>query len=203
MFGESRIPAPATFSYQVPGGNSYYNPSAQATLPATSAPSTTTPASGSTNLNWQPQTGVPGAATIPANSASFANQLPSQPVYAPPPGYPSNYQTLASSTATVQNTDFRSTSVNEANDPSRMVASDATGLQVPGRFTPPANWQSANRGFITVQGQYQYNAQPQFFNPNAGNSVLAQGSTASFPGQVQPTGSWQTAGQNNTNPGRR
>ena len=131
MFGESRIPAPATFSYQVPGqvpsNNGYYNPNAQANLPLApgNASQPAAPGGNNPNLNWQTQPGFNAASVNPGFQPGLVNSLPNQPTYTAPPGYPSNYATLASSTATIQNTDFRTTSVNEATDPSRMVASDA------------------------------------------------------------------------------
>ena len=159
-FGAQRIAPPATYSFQPPNGqaNPYYNPNSTATLPNNADPNA--------NQNWQP-----------ANKSSATTTATNPYAYGPPAGYPTNMTTLASSTTNVRSTDFRTTSIDERNDPSRLPATDAT-IQ-PNRFNPGNNnWQFAQNRPIQIQGQYQYQAPRLYSVPNG---VLANSSTAVNP----------------------
>ncbi len=179
-FGSQRIAPPATYSYQPPNGqnNPYYNPNSTATLP-NGLPANTNP---NANPNWQP-----------TNKSSATSTATNPYAYSPPAGYPTNIATLANNTTNVRSTDFRTTTVDERNDPTRMPVTDAT-VQ-PRRFHPS---QLAQNQPIYIQGQYQYQAQPRLYS--VPNGVLANASTAVNP-SYQPnyanTGYYYNNGQAN------
>jgi hypothetical protein len=190
-FGSPRINPPATYSYQVPQtgqATPYYNSNSTATLPVGNMPGIQNgvpaqPAGSQQNLNqnWRPT----------GNKTTAIN--PYQ--YNPPSGYPTNYTTLASSTATIRSTDYRTTATDERFDRTRMPVSDASNIAAPSRFVPQGNWQLAQNQPIQIQGQVQYQGQPTLYSPNG---VLAQSSTAApYANNGYPNGNYAYNGYAN------
>ena len=183
--GNARVAPPGTFSYQAPGGTQpYYNPSNSSAGPTNQATvGSAVPATGSPNFNnnapaangtsagtlqgtnfGQPQWRTPDA---PNGSSFYGSPSPTTTAGL----NPTSYQPMAP--------DYRTTTIDERYDPTRMPASDATMVRAPTSFTPNGNWQMLNPGggypLANAPGQFEYRSVPQI----SGQSLAAAPMTTS------------------------
>ncbi len=165
-FGNARIAPPGTNSYQVQSANQpYYAPAATAANPNVLPP--IGPTAASTGAMFNPNPGFP--ATV---SSSLPTLQPGwRPADAPansgfygPTGQPNGANVNPTSFQPWAN-DYRSTTIDERYDPTRMPANDATMVRAPTNFNPTGNWQMLNPGSVAgsnySQGQFEYRTSPQ------------------------------------------
>lgn len=172
LTGATRVPAPGTYSIQIPGATTspYYNNSATAQLPATpgsggglNAANGWQPA-GAANTNSTIQTGAPtqGSSSRTDNQNSSSNaatgliSVVDRGNAAPRVAQNTNQLNGLSYT---NDTNFRSTAVDERRDPTRLPVTDASQVRAPTNFSP-----------TTTVGQFNY----PYYNPSPAQAAVPQ-----------------------------
>ena len=170
VLGSTTVPSPSTYSINIPGQNpSYYNANATAQVP--------TPATGTLPGNpdgWR-QAGSPGGSTLPsparpaANSgSSTSNQGNNQSRLTSVIDRPVNQVASNNGLSFTNDSNFRTTAVDERLDQSRLPVTDASQVRAPTTFTPTTTVGQFNNPYYnqTAYGQVPYNQQVRFAQAN-------------------------------------
>ncbi len=205
--GNTAVPAPATYSLQIPGNQNpqYYNGNATAQqLPPLQPTGTLPPAQGNVQSGWQPAGTGSASGSLPVSTGPPSNgTTQSQSLNAGLVSVADRGDRVAQNTtqpgglSRTDNTNFRTTAVDERLDRSRLPVTDASQVRAPTSFSPSTTVGQFNTPYyVPDQNINQYphpygnvaGALAQPANPNyAGNRpTVVQGNFAQ-PTFAQPS----------------
>ena len=202
--GNARVAPPGTYSYSTNANQPYYTPNTAAAQPGAGYPVSTPPGTPLNSQMVQPNTATGGQPVNPAPSqwhGADASQPSSSSYYGQTyQPAPTNYNPTSYTVSGSGQRDFQTTVVDERTDPTRMPATDATGVRAPANFAQTANWQMMPRT-VVVPGTIEYQANPQIVGNQPGSSISYPTLPSGYPNMAAPNnaGNYVLAQSSTTN----